>query len=158
MEIVKLYKYEEKFDELVDNYYLTDSQLRFTAKPKYCVALAKADKDRHCILALENEQLVTFFVLHDEEGPKIYTDKPNVILLRAFSTDYNHQGKGYAKQALLLLPDFVKKNFPHITEILLAVNVTNEVAQSVYKTTGYVDEGIRKQDSTSELVIMSYCL
>ena len=155
---MKLYKYEERFDKLIDNYCLTDDQLRFTAKPKHCVALAQADQARHCILAIENNKLVTFFVLHEREGPKIYTDKPNVILLRAFSTDYNHQGKGYAKKALLLLPSFVKKYFPHINEILLAVDVENEAAQSVYKKSGYVEEGITKQDDTSELVIMRYCL
>lgn len=155
---MELYKYEERFAGLVDNYYLTEGQLQFTGKPKYCIELAKADTDRHCILAIENDQLVTFFVLHDKEGPKIYTDKSNVLLLRAFSTDYNYQGKGYAKHALLLLPNFVRTHFPHINEIMLAVNVANEAAQHVYKKCGYVDEGIRKRDSTSELVIMSYYL
>ena len=155
---MELYKYEERFKALIDNYYLTEDQLRFTAKPKHCIALAKADRDRHCMLAIEKGEHVTFFVLHNNEGPKMYTDKPNVILLRAFSTDYNHQGKGYAKRALQLLPNFVKKHFSHINEIVLAVNVENEAAQSVYRKAGYVEEKITKQDSTSEFVIMRYCL
>ncbi|WP_180237501.1 hypothetical protein [Bacillus cereus] len=42
------------------------------------------------------------------------------MLLRALSTDYYYQGKGHTKQSLLLLPDFVRKEYPHISEIVLA--------------------------------------
>jgi allophanate hydrolase subunit 1 len=36
------------------------------------------------------------------------------------STAFHHQGKGYAKKALLELPNFLKTNFNGIDEIVLA--------------------------------------
>ena len=78
-------------------------------------------------LAMKDNELVTFFVLHKNDGVKPYTNNENSILIRAFSTDFHHQGKGYAKQALKILPDFVRNNFLGINEIILAVNVKNVV-------------------------------
>ena len=140
---MQLCEYEERFDQQLANYQLSEEQLCFTKAPAECIALAKEDEDRHSILAMESDQLVTFFVLHENEGVEPYSDHANAILLRAFSTDYNQQGKGYAKQVLVQLPDFIRAQFPHITEIVLAVNKRNIAAQSLYKNCGYVDEGIR---------------
>lgn len=99
-----------------------------------------------------------FFDLHKGEGTKPYSTNDKAILLRAFSTDYRYQGKGYAKQALQLLPAFVKENFHEINEIVLAVNVRNEAAQGLYKKCGFVDEGVREMGPKGELIIMSYYL
>lgn len=155
---MQLCEYEERFDRQVANYQLSEEQLNFTGAPGECIALAKEDADRHSILAMENNQLVTFFVLHENEGVEPYSDHANAILLRAFSTDYNQQGKGYAKQVLLQLPDFVRAQFPHINEIVLAVNKRNIAAQSLYKNCGFVDEGVRRMGEKGELIIMSYYL
>lgn len=91
----------------------------------------KEDPDRHSILAIENNNLVSFFVLHEKGGVKPYSNNTKALLLRAFSTDFNHQGKGYAKKTLSLLPQFVRSRFSHINEIILAVNVKNKAAQQV---------------------------
>ena len=91
---------------------------------------------------MKDNELVTFFVLHKNDGVKPYTNNENSILIRAFSTDFHHQGKGYAKQALKILPDFVRNNFLGINEIILAVNVKNVVAQSLYKKCGFVIMGL----------------
>ena len=148
--------YNESFQPLIEQYNLSEEQLEFTGTPLECIELAKEDRNRHCILAMEGEELVTFFVLHEKEGPKIYSDNPKAILLRAFSTDFNHQGKGYAKQSLVLLPDFVRAHFPHITEIVLGVNLRNTAAQALYKKCGYVDEGRRMMGKRGEQIVMSY--
>lgn len=155
---MQLCEYEERFDRQVANYQLSEEQLCFTKAPGECIALSKEDADQHSILAMENNQLVTFFVLHENEGVEPYSDHANAILLRAFSTDYNQQGKGYAKQVLLQLPDFVRAQFPHINEIVLAVNKRNIAAQSLYKNCGFVDEGVRRMGEKGELIIMSYYL
>lgn len=105
---------------------------------------------------MERGNLVTFFDLHKNEGVKPYSDNRNSILLKAFSTDTYCQGKGYAKQALMILPSFIKENFNGINEILLAVNVKNEVAQELYKKIGFKDEGLRKMGKKGELIIMNY--
>ncbi|PEB56503.1 GNAT family N-acetyltransferase [Bacillus pseudomycoides] len=155
---MELFEYEERFEKQVESYVLTEEQLQFTGIPKKCVELSKADADRHSILFFVNNELVTFFVLHENEGVKPYSENPKAILLRAFSTDYYYQGKGYAKQSLLLLPEFVRKKYPHISEIVLAVNVNNITAQSLYKKCGFIDEGVRKIGKKGELIIMSLYL
>ncbi|PHE38057.1 GNAT family N-acetyltransferase [Bacillus pseudomycoides] len=155
---MELFEYEERFKEQVENYKLSEEQLQFTGTPKKCIELSRTDTDRHSILFLANNKLVTFFVLHENEGVKPYSENPKAMLLRAFSTDYYYQGKGYAKQSLLFLPDFMRKEYPHINEIVLAVNIKNITAQSLYKKCGFIDEGVRKIGKKGQLIIMSFYL
>ena len=155
---MELIFYTEENQRQINSYNLTEEQLRYTGHPIECVELGEVDKDRYSILGIEGEELVTFFCLHKNEGVKPYSNNRNAILLRAFSTDTYFQGKGYAKQALMLLPNFIKENFEDINEIVLAVNVKNEVAQELYKKYGFKDEGLRKMGKKGELIIMSYYL
>ena len=91
---------------LIDSYQLVESQLQFTGHAQECVQLAS--ETRTPVLAIVEGKLVTYFDLHREEGVEPYSNNPNAILVRAFSTDVREQGKGYAKQALKLLPSFVR--------------------------------------------------
>src|SRR6185312_13468500 len=120
--------------------------------------LSNEDPNRYSILAMENEQLVTFFSLHKGEGIKSFSPNDHALLIRSFSTDFHQQGKGYAKNALTLLPAFVKNHFADITEIVLAVNVCNDAAQALYQKCGYIDQGIRAMGRTGGLIVMHYRL
>ena len=155
---MQFYIYDDRFKNDIENYVLTEEQLRFTGHPKECIKLSDEDSDRYSILAVEEDKLVTFFVLHRNEGVEPYSPNNNSILLRAFSTDFRHQGNGYAKKALTLLPQYIKENFTDTNEIVLAVNLQNEAAQELYKKCGFVDEGVRKMGKKGELIIMSYHL
>lgn len=140
---------------MIEGYTLTEEQLEFTGTPKEAVTLALTDPDRHPVLCLINGGLITFFVLHKNKGIQRYTDNETAILIRAFSTDFHHQGKGYAKQALQLLPNFVRKEFPEVTEIVLAVNRQNVPAQGLYQKCGYADTGVRVIGRKGEQFVMS---
>ncbi|SDN87965.1 GNAT family N-acetyltransferase [Bacillus sp. OK048] len=155
---MQLYFYNDSFKNAIEDYELTDEQLRYTGIPKDCIELSNEDSERYSILAIEEDKLLTFFVLHKNEGVKPYSNNNNAILLRAFSTDLRYQGKGYAKKAMMLLPEFVKQSFSEINEIVLAVNLKNEIAQGLYKKCGFVDEGVRRMGKKGELIIMSYHL
>lgn len=155
---MEFYFYDERFKQEIDQYQLNEEQLRYTGDPKDCIKLSNEDSERHSILAMENDQLVTFFVLHKNEGVKPYSDNDYAILIRAFSTDFRQQGKGYAKKALMQLPAFVRDNFTEINELVLAVNLGNEAAQGLYKKCGFIDEGVRRMGKKGELIIMSYYL
>jgi RimJ/RimL family protein N-acetyltransferase len=155
---MKLHFYTHEFAKHIENYTLTDEQLRFTGNPKDAVELSNEDQHRYSILAMENEQLVTFFSLHKGDGIKHFSPNDNAILIRTFSTDFHHQGKGYAKNALMLVPELLNNYFVGINEVVLAVNVKNERAQAVYKKCGYIDEGLRVMGMRGELIIMSYHL
>ena len=155
---MKLRFYNQAFTELIENYTLTEEQLRFTGTPKDAIYLSNAEQNRYSILAIKNEQLVTFFSLHKGEGVKPFSHNDNAMLIRSFSTDFHQQGKGYGKNALMLVPEFVKSNFMDIDEIVLAVNAKNVIAQALYKGCGYIDEGVREMGRSGELIVMSYHL
>ncbi|MFT9819383.1 GNAT family N-acetyltransferase [Lysinibacillus sp. NPDC056185] len=153
---MRLKFYEENDDHLIERYTITEEQLRYTMSPKESIELVKQDKNRHAILVLDEDKLVTFFVLHENDGVKPYSSNEHAILIRAFSTDFYEQGKGYAKAALQLLPDFVLQHFPNINELVLGVNLPNTAAQSLYKKCGFVDEGRLAKGFRDEIKVMSY--
>ena len=153
---MELHKYNETFMSAIESYMLTADQLYFTDTPKEAIALATRDVDRHPILAMEDGLLVTFFVLHTNEGVKPYTDNKHAILVRTFSTSFYHIGKGYGTKALLALPHFLETNYSEINEIVLAVNYRNEAAQGLYQKCGFVDTGLRAQGKKGELIVMSH--
>lgn len=148
--------YEDKAHSLVEQYTITEEQLRYTKSPKASIELAKEDDSRHAVLALDGDKLVTFFVLHEKEGVKPYSSNEQALLIRSFSTDYHEQGKGYAKATLQLLPDFVRQHFPLINELVLGVNIPNISAQALYIKCGFVDEGKQAIGFGEELKVMSY--
>lgn len=151
---MELQSFNQSYQTLMNDYQLAESQLKFTGHPRECVKLAS--NSRTPILAIVEGKLVTYFDLHQHEGVAPYSDNCNAILVRAFSTEVNEQGKGYAKQALQLLPAYVQKNLPHINEIVLAVNIANTAAQNLYKKCGFKDYGVRRQGPKGELIVMSF--
>ncbi|MFB7157280.1 GNAT family N-acetyltransferase [Lysinibacillus sp. NPDC056232] len=155
---MRLKFYEKKDDHLIERYTITKEQLRYTMSPKESIELVQQDKNRHAVLVIDEDRLVTFFVLHEKEGVTPYSSNEQAILIRAFSTDFYEQGKGYAKTALQLLPDFILEHFPTINELVLGVNSPNTAAQSLYKKCGFVDEGRLAKGFRGEIKVMSYSL
>lgn len=152
---MELYFYNDSFQEAIEEYQLSEIQLRYTGRPKECIMHSTTDPDRYSVLAIEKDQLMTYLDLHKKEGVKPYSNNDHSILIRAFSTDFRFQGNGYAQKTLGLLPDFVQKHFPEINELVLAVNVMNKVAQGLYKKCGFVDNGERRMGKKGELIMMS---
>lgn len=76
------------------------------------------------------------------------------MLLTAFSIDHRHQGQGFAKQGLLLLPDFVSRHFAEIREVVLAVNHKNTAAFHLYTKVGFQDQGKRRIGPLGEQIIL----
>ena len=155
---MKLHFYQPELAKHIETYTLTDEQLQFTGIPKDSIEFSQTEDNHYPILALDNDQLVTFFALHTCEGVEPYSANTNAILIRTFSTDFHHQRKGYAKQALALVPAFVAEHFAGVNEIVLAVNIKNEAAQALYAKCGFVDNGIRAMGRRGELIVLSYYL
>lgn len=101
--------------------------------------ISKEHPEYHSILCIDNEQLVTFFVLDNGKDKYKYTNRSDSILLRSFSTDSRHTRKGYAKECLKLLPQFIKMNYPDISEVVLGVNEKNPAAIQLYENCGFHD-------------------
>lgn len=129
--------YDDIYEELVANYCLSARKLRYVREPKIVVALAKKDPNRHAILVVENEQLVAFFTLYQANGGSSYSNNKNNLLLQDFSTDYRHLRNGYAKQAVHLLPSFIRKHFSTVDQLTIIVNEDKLYTDSLRRQAGF---------------------
>jgi RimJ/RimL family protein N-acetyltransferase len=150
---VSLEFYKEKYKPNFQNYFLPEEQLNYTSMPLEAVAKSQIEAERFPIVILQNLVPAGFFVLHGWEGVKEYSENKDAILVRAYSINTPHQGKGMAKESLRLLPSFVRKHFPDKNEIILAVNQSNIIAQNVYKKGGFIDKGVRVKGRKGQLFI-----
>ncbi|QHW29643.1 GNAT family N-acetyltransferase [Paenibacillus rhizovicinus] len=68
------------------------------------------DKNGFPVVILIEDEPVGFLVLHYSCEIIDFSENDNALFLRAFSIDRKHQGKGYAKSAMNLLPLPLGKN------------------------------------------------
>ncbi|WHY85816.1 GNAT family N-acetyltransferase [Neobacillus novalis] len=155
MEKVELKHVSNDYLEVLNSFELPEEQVQFTALPRKILQVAEG---QHRIVILSENEPVGFFLLHSTERVKEYSDNPNAMLLTALSVNHAKQGKGYAKQGMLLLSDFVKAEFPTCDEIVLAVNHKNIPAQRLYSRVGFEDTGKRRMGSIGEQFIMNLLL
>ncbi|MDM5304208.1 GNAT family N-acetyltransferase [Peribacillus frigoritolerans] len=142
----------------LSQFYLPDTQTPFSALPDESLKYCREDCDRHSIVILAKGIPVGFFVLHIGENITRFTSDKKAILLRGFLIDQKHQGKGIAKKALQILPEFAKGIFPNKDSIILAVNVMNVIAKTLYVKSGFQDTGIQKEGRSGWMEIMEYRL
>ena len=148
--------YRGSYKQELEQYKLPEEQEIFTAMPIEALNMASQDNNCYPIVILSGEVLVGFCVLHVGSDMTELVGNPQAILLRAFSINYEHQGKGYAKAALKLLPDFVATHFPEANEIILAVNAKNRVAHKLYEQVGFQDHGYRKMGVNGIQFVLHY--
>lgn len=125
------------------SYSLDENQLRFTASPNQALENIEKrdDHDAYPITILENFVPVGFFVLDFGKDKFELTDNENSVLVRSLSVNPDVQGKGIGKAAMIQVDDFVRKNFKHCDEIVLAVNQKNDSAYHIYLKAGYIYDG-----------------
>ncbi len=153
---MQLFFYESYFDGMIERYYLSEEQRQFTSSPREAIALFKHDPTQIPILAIEKNHLVSFFVLHEYQHHETHLPPSltTTLILKRFSTDHHHRGKGYSQRVLAMLPDYLNEYYPEITEIIGQVNVANTVLQELYRQSGFVDTGKREQSELGEIIIM----
>ena len=152
---VELKHYSDEYLDVLNSFELPEEQGQFTALPR---KILEVKEGQHRIVILSENEPVGFFLLHSTERVKEYSDNPKAMLLTALSVNHAKQGKGYAKQAMLLLSDFVKSEFPYCDEIILVVNHKNIPAQRLYVKVGFNDTGKRKVGPIGEQLVMSLSL
>ncbi|MBT2647678.1 GNAT family N-acetyltransferase [Bacillus sp. ISL-34] len=158
IETITLTPYLPEHLHQLSQFYLPDTQTPFSALPEESLKYCREDCDRHPIVILAEGIPVGFFVLHIGENITPFTSDEKAILLRGFLVDQKHQGKGIAKKALQILPGYAKGIFPNKDSIILAVNVMNVIAKTLYSKSGYQDTGIRKVGRSGLMEIMEYRL
>ncbi|WP_347216773.1 GNAT family N-acetyltransferase [Chryseobacterium sp.] len=125
------------------SYCLDDNQLRFTASALQALQNIEKrdDHDAYPVTILENNVPVGFFVLDFGKDKFELTDNENSVLVRSLSVNPEMQGRGIGKTAMIQVDDFVRENFKHCNEIVLAVNQKNDSAYHIYLKAGYVYDG-----------------
>ncbi|ARF17769.1 GNAT family N-acetyltransferase [Sporosarcina ureae] len=150
---VKLEKYNPEFLKALREFELPTEKAQYTAFP--AVILEKLTDDQYPIVILSNDEPVGFFLLQSTDRVKEFTDNPRALLLTALSIDNSKQGKGFAKEAMNLIKQFVNQELPEYDEIILAVNHKNIPAQNLYKRVGFSDTGKRKIGKIGEQFIFN---
>ena len=151
---IQLVPYTEKFKESLQTFTLPEEQVQFTSHPMELLDKTEQDTTRNPIVILADDKPVGIFALQSGNRVQEYTNKENSLLLVSFSINYTEQGKGYAKQALYQLSDYVYTYFPNIEEIVLAVNERNIPAQKLYVTVGFEDRGHRRMGTIGPQLVL----
>ncbi|MCM3758272.1 GNAT family N-acetyltransferase [Sporosarcina aquimarina] len=152
-ETVKLDKYKPKFLKALMEFKLPTEKAQYTALP--AVILEKLTDNQYPVVILSNDEPVGFFLLQSTDRVREFTDNPRALLLTALSIDNSKQGKGFAKEAMKLIKQFVNQELPEYNEIILAVNHKNIPAQNLYKRVGFSDTGKRKIGKIGEQFIFN---
>jgi len=138
---VSLSVYKPEYYDQLSSFKLEGEQEQFTRLPIESIPVSINDPNCFPIVILNHDQPVGYFVLQIGEAVNEYTENKKAILLRSYSINSDHQGKGFGKQSLELLDQLVSELLPNFTEIVLAVNDRNHVATSLYLKSGFVDRG-----------------
>lgn len=77
-------------------------------------------------------------------------DSKNNYWIGGFMIDKNYQNKGYGRQVLPDILNFISKAYPKCEEIKLTVEQDNIVAQKLYKSLGFDDTG--KKNRYGEII------
>jgi RimJ/RimL family protein N-acetyltransferase len=156
--MVQLVFFEEKFRQQLVDFQLPPDQHQFTGLPSEVLELSIQDVHRFPIVIENGEEAVGFFVLQQGADILPFSTNPNAILLRAFSINNLHQGNGYGKAAMKLVPLFVKNYFPKVNEIVLAVNERNIAAKKLYESQGFIDQGERRMGNIGSQYLLHFLL
>ncbi|WP_244094272.1 GNAT family N-acetyltransferase [Jeotgalibacillus salarius] len=135
------------------NFYLTKEQEQFTTLP--ADQLDRLTTEQFPVVILAEQKAVGFFVLEQSGRLKNYTPNESACLLASLSITKDQQGRGYAKQAMELLTEWVRKEFPACDEIVLSVNLKNDPAFRLYLSSGFEDTGRRVTGPVGEQRVMS---
>lgn len=150
---VKLEKYKPEFLKALKEFELPTEKAQFTALP--ATILEKLVDNQYPVVILNGGAPVGFFLLQSTDRVKEFTDNSRALLLTALSIDNSQQGKGLAKEAMVLMKQFVNQEFPKYDEIILAVNHKNITAQNLYTRVGFSDTGKRKIGKIGEQFIFN---
>lgn len=98
-----------------------------------------------------NQEIIGYTaVVFDETIPE--PDKRN--WLWQFMIDQNHQGKGYASKALVLIIDYMFLNAKEKV-ITLSIKPDNEPALQLYKKFGFIETG---EQNGNEIILQKYLI
>lgn len=116
---------------------VVEEQKKFVATIDEILANANAQIRPHVIFA--EDKIVGFFLIDTVYAKNVDFAKTNSLGLRSFFISQHHQGKGYAKQAISALPNYLSEAYPNYSRLYLTVNCQNPIAKELYLKGGFED-------------------
>ena len=116
-------------------------QQDFAAPAAESLPLGDHDPDWLSVAILVDGVPVGMFALDRGGYLREFDDDPSAVLLRAFYVAPEHQGRGYATEAVAATRAFVQQRLPDIQRVVLTVNQSNPAAMATYLRGGFVMTG-----------------
>jgi RimJ/RimL family protein N-acetyltransferase len=120
---------------------LPPDQQDFAATAVESLPLGDRDPDRLSVGIVADGVPVGMFALDRGGYFREFDDDPGVVLLRAFYIAPEHQGSGYAKEAVSATRAFVQQRLPDVKRLVLTVNHRNPAAIATYLKGGFGQTG-----------------
>lgn len=151
---ITLASYSDEYIEGIRDYKLPPEQYLFTSYPLEALEQVYQGCDKFPVLILNNGKAVGFFCLYSGKRVAEVSTNHRALLLTSFSVNYKYQKRGFAKQALYSISNFIKNHFEEIDEVVLLVNMKNIPAQSLYINCGFKDMGERRMGKRGEQMVL----
>lgn len=103
--------------------------------------LGDHDPNRLSVAILVDGAAVGMFALDRGGYFREFDVDPSAVLFRAFYIAPEHQGNGYATEAVQATRAFVQQRLPDIKRVVLTVNVRNPTALATYLKGGFIRIG-----------------
>lgn len=134
---IVLRNYVSKDLPMIEDFQLSENDLKFVKTPKENITAALSDNERYPVVVMRDQQCVAFFTLHRGKGVEPFSDHSGAIFFRSFSVDQRFRNQGIGKLVMEKLPSFISAIFQDINEIVLTVNTDNLHAMTLYRRQGY---------------------
>jgi ribosomal protein S18 acetylase RimI-like enzyme len=139
--MIYLENYKDEHYASLD-YSLPEEQSKFTSSIAQCISAGATNHFQKKIATVFFQDIpIGFFVLDNSNDKLQLTDNLLAVSIRSFSIHPHYQGKGIGKEAMILVSEYVKKNFSNTNELVLSVNVKNTHAYRTYLKAGFTDIG-----------------
>jgi RimJ/RimL family protein N-acetyltransferase len=120
---------------------LPPEQQDFAAPAVESLPLGDRDPGRVSVAIVVDGVPVGMFALDRGGYFREFDDDPCAVLLRAFYIAPEHQGSGYATEAVTATRAFVQQRLPDVRRVVLTVNHRNPAAIATYLKGGFVQTG-----------------
>ncbi|MBG9981214.1 GNAT family N-acetyltransferase [Facklamia lactis] len=145
---MQIIKYDPKYYEQAKDYQFEDDT--FASHPIVLLERYKNKANIEIFIGLNEEVMVAFGILDFSQNRLVYTDQQKSVLIRGLSVEENQRGKGYSRQLMKYLIDYVQQKCSEISEIVLAVETENEVGKQLYRSLNFIDNGRRLMGRSGE--------
>lgn len=125
---------------------VTDEQVEFAGSVERAMQTCDANADGNVagLAIMESQQIVGFLVLKRGASLPAWAKAADAVI-SAMRIDLAHQGKGFGTLALRAVFDWVLRQWPASTRLVLSVDEENAPGRRAYEKAGFIDSGLREQ-------------